>query len=94
MIERAGVIRRGPNPPAPARPPGPRPMGDSDIWSLDRPVCRKDLERDRASIAREARTLIKRQSREIAASRDRDRESGWLLEDEIEPGRFASIRSR
>ena len=69
-------------------------MGDSDIWSLDRPVCRKDYERDQASIAREARTLIKRQSKEIAASQDRDRES-WLLEgDEIEPGRFASIRSR
>lgn len=66
-------------------------MGDSDIWSLDRPVCRKDYERDQASIAREAQTLIKRQSREIAASLDRD--SG-VLEDEIEPGRFASIRSR
>ena len=65
-------------------------MGDSDIWSLDRPVCRKDYERDQASIAREAQTLIKRQSREIAASLDRDS----VLEDAIEPGRFASIRSR
>ena len=65
-------------------------MGDSDIWSLDRPVCRKDYERDQASIAREAQTLIKRQSREIAASLDSDS----VLEDEIEPGRFASIRSR
>ena len=69
-------------------------MGDSDIWSLDRPFCRKDYERDQASIAREAQTLIKRQSREIAASLDRDSGSGLLLEDEIEPGRFASIRSR
>lgn len=67
-------------------------MGDSDIWSLDRPVCRKDYVRDQASIAREVQTLIKRQSREIAASQDR--ETGWPIEDEINPGRFASIRSR
>ena len=70
-------------------------MGDSDIWSLDRPVCRKDYERDQASIAREVRTLIKRQSREIAAAASQDRETPWqLLEDAIQPGRFASIRSR
>ena len=57
-------------------------MGDAHIWSHDKPVCLRDWEQQRE----EEEKLRKR--------REEEAEGDVLLETEIEPGRFSSIRSR